>query len=42
MTIRHEPERIYASLRLTTRNVTAIRAAASARKIPVSMNWNGQ
>ena len=35
-------QRIYASLRLTTTNVTAIRAAARATKIPVSMNWNGQ
>jgi amino acid efflux transporter len=26
----------------TTRNVTATRAAASATKMPVSMNWNGQ
>jgi hypothetical protein len=36
------PQRIYASLRLTTRNVRAIRAAARATKIPVSINWNGQ
>ena len=35
-------ERVHASRRRTTKNVTAISAAASATKMPVSMNWNGQ
>jgi DNA-binding SARP family transcriptional activator len=35
-------ERVHASPRRTTKNVTAISTAASATKMPVSMNWNGQ
>ena len=35
-------ELVHASPRRTTKNVTAISAAASATKMPVSMNWNDQ